>query len=80
MAYKIVLSCSDSQRQQLLADGFVERLVLIKPCGVGRSVAGEPVTAAQVRQGTAEMLAMKDPPYQFAVTSYWGREKGLKNS
>lgn len=66
MSIQIALAWSPECERELRAKGFEKCEVYVKHVG-GGGTSKEKQTA-----GDHEFFAMKDPPFQFVTTSWWG--------
>ena len=71
MAIQIVLVWSPECEEEMKKMGFAKREVYIKSAPNGEGIKGY-MTEAQVKAGDREIFGMKNPPFQFVSTSWWG--------
>lgn len=66
MAIKIALAWSKECENELIASGFKKREVYISDDVPGKN------TEEQISNGDLQFYNMKNPPFQFVTTSWWG--------
>lgn len=67
MGYQIALAWSEKSEKELLEMGFKKREVYMKIAPSGGGTSEQEKIA-----GDKQFFGMKNPPFQFVTTSYWG--------